>query len=90
MVIIIITITFTTSPQAAPFFLPTIPGLATTFDLSAVAGEGDERAPAVALTSFTAFGKALSQVCSSSSTPFPPVLLPHLFLNFRQGPKLGH
>jgi len=51
-------------PKAAPFFLPTIPGLATTFDLSAVAGEGEERAPAVALTSFTAFGKALSQADS--------------------------
>ena len=50
-------------PKAAPFFLPTIPGLATQFDLSAVekaAEENTSKAP-VAI-SFTKFGAALSQV----------------------------
>ena len=52
-------------PKAAPFFLPTIPGLAATqFDLSAVekaAAEEDSLKSTVAI-SFTKFGAALSQV----------------------------
>merc|ERR1711990_411064 len=50
-------------PKAAPFFLPTIPGLATQFDLSAVekaAAEEDSLKSTVAI-SFTKFGAALSQ-----------------------------
>ena len=53
-------------PKAAPFFLPTIPGLATQFDLSAVekaAAEEDSLKSAVTV-SFTKFGAALSQVKS--------------------------
>ena len=50
-------------PKAAPFFLPTIPGLATQFDLSAVekAAEENTLKTPVAI-SFTKFGAALSQV----------------------------
>ena len=51
-------------PKAAPFFLPTIPGLSTQFDLSAVekaAAEEDSSKSTVAI-SFTKFGGALSQV----------------------------
>ena len=50
-------------PKAAPFFLPTIPGLSTQFDLSAVekASEEDSSKSTVAI-SFTKFGGALSQV----------------------------
>ena len=53
-------------PKAAPFFLPTIPGLSTQFDLSAVekaAAEEDSSKSTVAI-SFTKFGGALSQVNS--------------------------
>merc|ERR1712083_1126304 len=49
-------------PKAAPFFLPTIPGLATQFDLSAVEKAAEEDSPKSAIAiSFTKFGAALSQ-----------------------------
>ena len=53
-------------PKAAPFFLPTIPGLSTQFDMSAVekaAAEEDSLKSTVTI-SFTKFGAALSQVKS--------------------------
>ena len=56
-------------PKAAPFFLPTIPGLSTQFDLSAVEKAAAEE-DALKLTgaiSFTKFGAALSQVESQTS-----------------------
>ena len=51
-------------PKAAPFFLPTVPGLETKFDLSGV--ERDEREDAgtdisLGFTSFTEFGSSLGQ-----------------------------
>jgi len=54
-------------PKAAPFFLPTIPGLATQFDLSAVekAAEENTLKTPVAI-SFTKFGAALSQAESEA------------------------
>merc|ERR1719225_924401 len=54
-------------PKAAPFFLPTIPGLATQFDLSAVekAAEENTLKTPVAI-SFTKFGAALSQADSEA------------------------
>ena len=52
-------------PKAAPFFLPTIPGLATQFDLSAVEKDAEENTlKAPVAISFTKFGAALSQVKS--------------------------
>ena len=52
-------------PKAAPFFLPTIPGLATQFDLSAVEKDAEENTlKAPVAVSFTKFGAALSQVKS--------------------------
>ena len=51
-------------PKAAPFFLPTIPGLETKFDLSGIVPEEDtetNRSLNLGFTSFTEFGKALNQ-----------------------------
>ena len=51
-------------PKAAPFFLPTIPGLSTQFDLSAVekAAAEEDALKSTGAISFTKFGAALSQV----------------------------
>ena len=55
-------------PKAAPFFLPTIPGLATQFDLSAVEKAAEENTlKAPVAISFTKFGAALSQVKTKTS-----------------------
>jgi len=49
-------------PKAAPFFLPTIPGLITQFDLSSVeAGDTQLNTPSLGFTHFTQFGSALGQ-----------------------------
>jgi len=50
-------------PKAAPFFLPTIPGLETKFDLSNLPKDDEEQSRTLNLgfTSFTEFGKALGQ-----------------------------
>merc|ERR1712037_637166 len=50
-------------PKAAPFFLPTIPGLSTQFDLSAVekAAAEEDALKSTGAISFTKFGAALSQ-----------------------------
>ena len=56
-------------PKAAPFFLPTIPGLSTQFDLSAVekAAAEEDALKSTGAISFTKFGAALSQVCRISN-----------------------
>ena len=56
-------------PKAAPFFLPTIPGLSTQFDLSAVekAAAEEDALKSTGAISFTKFGAALSQVESQTS-----------------------
>ena len=56
-------------PKAAPFFLPTIPGLSTQFDLSAVekAAAEEDSLKSTGAISFTKFGAALSQVESQTS-----------------------
>jgi len=54
-------------PKAAPFFLPTVPGLETKFDLSGLGQEErDEAGPDISLgfTSFTEFGTSLGQAKS--------------------------
>jgi len=53
-------------PKAAPFFLPTIPGLETKFDLSNLPNdsEGDSRSFSMGFTTFTEFGSALGQATS--------------------------
>merc|ERR1719394_1488204 len=54
-------------PKAAPFFLPTIPGLTTQFDLSAVEKATEENTmKAPVAISFTKFGAALSQAESEA------------------------
>jgi len=52
-------------PKAAPFFLPTIPGLETKFDLSNISREDEDGAKkSLGFTNFTEFGSALSQANS--------------------------
>jgi len=52
-------------PKAAPFFLPTIPGLETKFDLSNLPKDDDSsRTLNLGFTSFTEFGSALGQASS--------------------------
>merc|ERR1712098_938905 len=54
-------------PKAAPFFLPTIPGLETKFDLSGLTPEEEEKSSTninLGFTSLTEFGTALSQADS--------------------------
>jgi len=50
-------------PKAAPFFLPTIPGLETKFDLSNLPKDAEDQSRTLNLgfTSFTEFGSALGQ-----------------------------
>jgi len=48
-------------PKAAPFFLPTIPGLTTQFDLSSVEAAEEQSKPSLGFTHFTQFGAALGQ-----------------------------
>ena len=51
-------------PKAAPFFLPTIPGLETKFDVSSIAQEKDEAVSTnlnLGMTSLTEFGTQLSK-----------------------------
>jgi len=50
-------------PKAAPFFLPTIPGLETKFDLTKLPNDEDSTSKSFGLgfTSFTEFGSALGQ-----------------------------
>jgi len=50
-------------PKAAPFFLPTIPGLETKFDLSDLPKDAEDQSRTLNLgfTSFTEFGSALGQ-----------------------------
>merc|ERR1712025_249238 len=54
-------------PKAAPFFLPTIPGLETKFDLSGLTPDDTDKSSTnvnLGFTSLTEFGKALSQADS--------------------------
>jgi len=53
-------------PKAAPFFLPTIPGLETKFDLSNLPKDDEDTSRSLNLgfTSFTEFGSALGQADS--------------------------
>merc|ERR1711862_143578 len=53
-------------PKAAPFFLPTIPGLETKFDLSNLPKDDEDQSRTLNLgfTSFTEFGSALGQAAS--------------------------
>merc|ERR1712025_15231 len=50
-------------PKAAPFFLPTIPGLETKFDLSNISKEDENSSgkKAIGITNFTQFGASLGQ-----------------------------
>jgi len=48
-------------PKAAPFFLPTIPGLTTRFDLPSVSGTEEAATQGLGVTSFTQFGAQLGQ-----------------------------
>lgn len=54
-------------PKAAPFFLPTLPGLETKFDLSGLKPEDEEKSQegSFGITSFTEFGKVLNQAESA-------------------------
>ena len=60
-------------PKAAPFFLPTIPGLETKFDLSGLTPDDAETSlGSLGITSFTEFGKLLNQ--AESKTDFQALL----------------